>query len=130
MTTKQILLVDDDPITNMINTKLIMRASDFHVTAYTNAQETLSYLGSLAETAPDNMPEVIFLDINMPVMDGWEFLEVLQRFPERALRNCKVIMLTSSIDYDDIEKSKKFSVVKDFVSKPLTTERILELIRP
>lgn len=128
MTVKQILLVDDDSITNMINTKLITRDFDCRVTAYTNAQETLTYLRGLAEDTPDDMPEVIFLDVNMPVMDGWEFLEEFQRFPERSLDKCSVIMLTSSIDYDDIEKSKKYSVVKDFVSKPLTREKIRELI--
>lgn len=128
MATKRILLLDDDPITNMINTKLITRDFDLDVTSYTNAQETLSYLQRLAESAPQNLPGVIFLDINMPIMDGWEFLEKLQKFPEDVLSKCKVFMLTSSIDLDDIAKSKTYNVVKNFISKPLTTEKIRSLI--
>lgn len=126
---RRITLIDDDPITNMVNTKLLTRANNFHVTAYTNAQKALSYLGDLAASTPDQIPEVIFLDINMPIMDGWEFLEEFQNLPGIILEQCKVIILTSSIDLDDIEKSKKFPAVKSFVSKPLTMELITSLIR-
>lgn len=128
MLTKRILLVDDDQITNFINTKLITREFNLNVTAYTNAQEALTYLRGLTTSTPEDMPNVIFLDINMPIMDGWEFLELFQKFSESVLNACKVIMLTSSIDAEDIEKSKKYRTVKDFVSKPLTSEKIRSLI--
>ncbi len=127
MTTKQIILVDDDPITNMINTKLITRDFNFTVRAYTNAQESLNYLKAVSESTTEAIPDFIFLDINMPVMDGWEFLKEFQKFPFNVLEACKIFMLTSSIDLDDIEKAKGYSSVKDFISKPLTTEKIRTL---
>lgn len=121
---KTIVLIDDDPITNMISTKIILRSLDCKINAFTNAQEALDQLKISVASAPDNFPEIIFLDINMPHMDGWEFLEEFQKLPDAFLDRCDVLMLTSSIDMDDLAKSKTFSSVKDFISKPLTTDKL------
>ncbi len=126
---KRILLVDDDPVTNMINTKLIMREFNFIVEAYTNAQETLVYLRNMVNASPDKIPDVIFLDINMPIMDGWQFLDEFQKLPVFLQKKVRVFMLTSSIDLDDIAKSKAYSSVNDFISKPLTSSKIRTLTR-
>lgn len=125
---KSIILIDDDAITNMINTKIIKMSFNFEVHDYVNAQQALDQLKHYTEISPEKLPDIIFLDINMPIMDGWEFLEVFQNFSEDVLSKCKVFILTSSIDLDDIKKSKKYRVVKNFVSKPLTTEKIRSLI--
>jgi CheY-like chemotaxis protein len=57
-------------------------------------------------------------------MDGWEFLEEFQILPESYLKTCKIYMLTSSIDPSDIEKSAKYKIIQDFISKPLTSEKL------
>ena len=69
-------------------------------------------------------PKIVFLDINMPLMDGWEFLEEFERLPEPTRNKCYVIMLTSSIDTSDIERARRYSSVIEFVSKPLTKDKL------
>ncbi len=127
---KNILLIDDDPVTNMINTKLITKNFGFNVNAYTNARETLKQLIQWAASDSNHFPDVIFLDINMPVMDGWEFLSEFQKLPDLVLNRCHVFMLTSSIDIEDIEKSRSYKTVNDFVSKPLTPDKLKMLLNP
>jgi len=124
---RRILLIDDDPVTNMINTKLIMREFNFTVEAYTNGQETLAHLQELVTSSPEKVPDLIFLDINMPVMDGWQFLDEFQKLPSSLQKKVKIFMLTSSIDLKDIVKAKAYESVKDFISKPLTTIKFRSL---
>jgi CheY-like chemotaxis protein len=125
---KNIFLIDDDPITNIISTKIIKKSFAFNVTAFTNAAEALERLKEWSSTEGAEFPEIIFLDINMPHMDGWEFLEEFQKLPSRLLEKCGVVMLTSSIDINDIEKSKLYTSVREFISKPLTPDKLRFLI--
>lgn len=120
-----VLLIDDDKTFNFINERVI-RMSTFadNIKAYINANSALTELRNTISLRPTDFPEVIFLDINMPVMDGWEFLDELKNFPAEAIKQCKVFLLTSSIDTNDIEKSKNYGVVYDFISKPLTAEKL------
>ena len=60
----------------------------------------------------------------MPQMNGWEFLDEFKKFPDAVKRKCKIFMLTSSIDPNDIKKSKTYDVVKNFITKPLTKEKL------
>ncbi len=125
---KNILLIDDDNIFNFINKKIITMGNFAeNVRSYIDAAKALAELNLLCEKGGDNFPDIIFLDINMPLMDGWEFLDEFERLPELYLRICKVYMLTSSIDPLDIEKSKTYKTVEDFISKPLS-EKILRSV--
>lgn len=117
---KRILIIDDDPVNNMINQKLIKKFKpEVEISTTMNAVEALKML----EENPDNKPDLILLDINMPVMTGWEFLEEARSKGIELL----VVMLSSSIDKHDQSKSSNYPVVVDYVVKPLSIDRLEEL---
>ncbi|NMH29255.1 response regulator [Flavobacterium silvaticum] len=123
----KILCVDDDPITLMLY-KMVVSKSGFssHVDTAHNGEEALHYLDKLLEQNED-YPHLIFLDLNMPVMSGWEFLDLFTREKYVHFPECKVIVLSSTIDPADIEKSKSYPMVIGFRSKPISKEMLSEL---
>jgi CheY-like chemotaxis protein len=124
-----VLLIDDDNIFNFLNKKIIEYENFARkVSSQVNPGKALEELRQLYQSENEKFPEMIFLDINMPVMDGWEFLEEFEKFPENILEKCKVFILSSSIDPRDIEKSKTYKTVKDFISKPLSPEILHTLV--
>lgn len=126
MNNNKVLLIDDDPIANMINTALL-EIENFEAFSYTKPQQALENLKSVT-TASEFVPAVILLDINMPEMDGWEFLEEYQKTPFAREGGCKLFMLTSSIDPGDEKKSRTYAVVNGFLSKPLNVEKLRTLL--
>jgi CheY-like chemotaxis protein len=129
-TGKKIMLVDDDVVTNMVNTRLINKHSNCIVESYALSMQALEYLKIKSRSASEDLPQIILLDINMPAMDGWEFLEEFQKLPSHFTDSCDVLILSSSVDRDDVAKSKTYSVVKDFLCKPLTLEAIRGFASP
>lgn len=81
----------------------------------------------LFSSSENNFPDLIFLDINMPEMNGWKFLDELLSIPEMHFNRCKVIMLSSSIDIVDIQKSISYNMISNFISKPLTPDKLKSL---
>jgi CheY-like chemotaxis protein len=125
-----ILCVDDDPITLML-CKMVISHSEFAKTIITaqNGEEALNYFDDLKlnnlGAAISDYPKLIFLDLNMPVMGGWEFLDHFSKEEYRsAFNECKVIVLSSTIDPDDIRKAKTYPMVLDFLSKPISKEML------
>ena len=121
----RILFVDDDPITLMLCKMVITKAlfSNEIVTAK-NGQEALKYYDSLKAENSINKPQLIFLDLNMPVMDGWDFLESFMTEEYSDFHDSKVIILSSTIDPEDLEKTKKYPMVIEFLSKPISKEML------
>lgn len=122
-----IVLIDDDPVTNLVNTRIFMKHLPVKVEVYNNPLVALANLKESAIADRPDFPDFIFLDINMPEMEGWDFLDAFQEFPESARQKCKIIILTSSIDFCDMEKSRTYPIVRDFISKPLTAEAVQHL---
>lgn len=118
---QSIWFIDDDVINNLLNERLLKKHFPSIVCkTFSDAEKAFEELDS----NNDNLPDAIFLDINMPVMNGWDFLDNML---SKKL-NLIVYMLTSSIDPKDQEKALAYSSVKDFISKPLKEERLRKII--
>ena len=125
-TFETILLIDDDGISNFITEKLILREQlARQVISFLSAEEALVYLNrSTAAACTANFPDIILLDLNMPAMNGWEFIEAYKNLPQPESAQCRLYMLSSAVDAKDIVQAKSISLVQDFISKPLTKEDI------
>tara|TARA_R110002124_G_scaffold287323_4_gene472821 strand:+ start:4326 stop:4733 length:408 start_codon:yes stop_codon:yes gene_type:complete len=123
-----ILLIDDDEPTNFLH-KIIIEDSNLaeKVVAVQSGYEALEYLEK-KEDGKYPQPGIIFLDINMPAMNGWEFLERYKQLDESLKGKILVVMLTTSINPDDKKKAMGKGFVKGFLSKPLTTEMLEKII--
>jgi len=130
-----ILLVDDDATTNFLNEELILEmgiAEEVHVAL--NGQEALDYINLKGkfktkknQTYP--RPNIIFLDINMPVMDGFEFLIAYNKLPKSKKAEVLVVFLTTSDSHKDKLKVIDNKLVYDYIEKPLRKEKLHKLYR-
>lgn len=130
---KKILLVDDDQILNFLHSRLFEKTGIVEkVDIALNGREALDYLAKSLDqrhTAQKKttQPEIILLDINMPIMDGWEFLEEYKKLCHTNSHSIMVVMLTSSLNPDDREKAKQYEEITTFINKPLNMPMIQEI---
>lgn len=114
-----IFLVDDDPINNLINKRLLGKVGITNqIIEFLEGEEALTQI----EILPSEHQVLIFLDINMPVLNGWEFIEKYSDFFPN--RQDKIVILSSSIDYQDRQKAREYQIVSGFLEKPLTLNKI------
>ncbi|MFL5729971.1 MAG: response regulator [Cytophagaceae bacterium] len=127
-----VMLVDDNEIDNLINQKMI-EASNIceHIFIHSGAKSAIEFLKNIEKLAKGPvdlyLPEIIFLDIDMPLMDGFQFLDEFERLSESIKKQCKVVMLTSSLNPQDMNRAKKNQFVLKYINKPLTQENLKKL---
>jgi CheY-like chemotaxis protein len=124
-----ILLIDDDFTTNYLHKKIISKSEmGSSIEVANNGKEGIEKLWALNETIKDeNSLVLIFLDLNMPIMDGWGFLEVFEEIKSSLIFNTDLFILSSSINPDDESRAKSNSQVLDYFPKTLTVDRMIKL---
>lgn len=123
--TSNILVIDDGELDNVIFEKMVKRVlSNSRIDACVNGQKALEKLIDISNTAPHLFPDYIFLDLTMPVMNGWQFLDEFMRLNIDPLRQSKIYVLSSSISNTDINRSLTNPLVIDFISKPINQQKI------
>jgi CheY-like chemotaxis protein len=127
---KKILIIDDDPIVGVLLKSHINRIyNDALVDTTENGKEALYYIEQITKTKTEPFPDFIFLDINMPIMNGFDFLDQLESGVYANIKNTPLVVLSSSVDPADIDKAKNYSMVNEFCSKPLLLNDLKSLFQ-
>lgn len=123
-----VALIDDDKIFQLIASRSI-RAGNFQgkILQFNNGEEALEFLEQHADNH-DELPDVIFLDINMPVVDGWGFMEDYIQLKPRLKKTIRVYMISSSVDSRDISRAKSFEDIREYISKPVSQQKFAEIL--
>lgn len=124
---RRYMLIDDDEIFNFLNKRILeLSGTDGKISVYNSAQNALKWLMENKDEK-DAWPEIILLDIRMPIMDGFDFLDRFMELPADNIRKVKVFMLTSSLDEKDRKRSNSYPVVYGYYSKPMSPEILREM---
>ena len=119
-------LIDDDYL-SLFLTEHLLRAEGFSnaICTFQSAKEALA---QLVTGQGHSVPQVVFLDLNMPEMNGWDFLDALVPHREALRGHCTIYILTSSLALNDLEKSKEYDFVAGLIHKPLNREEIRAIL--
>ncbi|WP_276496383.1 response regulator [Pontibacter litorisediminis] len=124
----KVFIVDDDEVSIFL-TEAILEAESFatECKGFQDAKAALQNLLESAKDSPEALPEVIFLDLNMPFLSGWDFIEALSPYEEDLKGRCRIYILTSSVDEQERRRAHGNSLVAGFLQKPLEDEWLLQL---
>ena len=125
MTKKTIWVVDDDAIYQIIVNKIIQRSEIFStISSFKNGKDAIDGLNNSLEKN-ELLPDIILLDINMPIMDGWEFMKEMGLLKSQISQQIIIYIVSSSIAVEDKNKSKKYPDILGYLSKPITTNDLI-----
>lgn len=125
MKIRKTYLIDDDEIFTTLTEIQMKKVGCFGVIQnFENGEIALEQIKQ--DVLNDTLPDFILLDINMPLMDGWQFLQAFEKL--NIVKKMAIFMATSSIDPSDIEQSKHFAIVSGFYSKPINAQKINEIV--
>lgn len=125
---RSVCVVDDDSIYQFTTARMLQLVDEnMQVLSFGDGEKAMRYLEEHADQVA-SLPDVILLDLNMPLMDGWEFLDVYNSLKARLAKDIPIFVISSSIDQRDIRRARSFGSVNDYVPKPVTTDRLRELL--
>lgn len=118
-------IIDDDKIyVNLVRKIIEIKKLSKNLIIFKNGREALEYFQkNLSSFSEDSLPEIIFLDLNMPVMDGWEFLNEFIKIKNELSKKIQLYVVSSSIDPRDLERAKSFNMVTDYLIKPIELKK-------
>ncbi len=117
-------LIDDDEI-YLFSVKKVIEVNNLseRVLEFRNGQDAIDFFAQCSDNDQD-LPDVIFLDINMPVMNGWEFIEEFKKIRPRLSKDIMLYVVSSSVDKSDLEKARSFANVNDYLTKPISATQL------
>ena len=120
-------IIDDDPIF-VFGTKKIMQLADFctNFMVFHNGEEAINHLKPIIESNEPSLPDVILLDLNMPIMDEWQFLDEFIKIP--CKKKIIIYIVTSSIDPQDLARAKEYDNISNYLIKPISAQKLQELL--
>jgi len=125
----RVMLVDDDEVYLFAATKTIEATGlAAKIDVCNNGLDAINFLNNQLQN-PSNLPEIIFIDLNMPIMDGWEFLEAYELLQQKLPGKIKIYILSSSVDKNDIMRSKKYGSVIEYIVKPVFKAKFSEILQ-
>jgi response regulator RpfG family c-di-GMP phosphodiesterase len=125
---RKFLLVDDDPLNNILSRLALENlAENIEVTDFDVPEKGLEYIQTEFEDSPDQEKTILFLDIDMPTMNGWEFLEEFEALKNPVKKQFDIYILSSSVDPRDIERANSNPLVMGFIEKPLNKTILVEM---
>ena len=128
-TVGSIFLIDDDPIYVFLVRKIIESVdSSLEISEFPDGELAINHLAKVGAD-PGQLPDIIFLDLSMPVLDGWEFLEEFHGLQPKLDKKISLYIVSSSISPEDVERSRRDPAVVDFLIKPLERDTVANVIK-
>lgn len=129
LTKKKLMIVDDDTLSIYLNKITIEQTNMANICeTFDNGLDAINFIKKNTKN-PDSLPDIILLDLFMPIMDGWQFINEYNSFKEKLSKEILIFIVSSSISPDDISRSKSYNSIQDYIIKPITKEKIINTIK-
>ncbi|CAM3658765.1 response regulator [Pontibacter korlensis] len=128
---KNVYIIDDDEVSVFLTEAMLMTENFAHnYETFLNPQDALQHLlQALGQGKEDKTPDIIFLDLNMPFMSGWDFLNALAPYEAQLQECCSLYLLSSSMDVQEVQRARKYPLLSGFLQKPLEEATIRDLLK-
>lgn len=124
----RLLFIDDDEINNFILQELFAEEQDLDLMFFSDSPAAYNHLRTTAKQQADQLPDIVFMDIKMPILDGFEFLDRLQEEAFLEDKPVDIFLLSSTLDSRDVKRAASYDNIRELVTKPLTVEKFRMLM--